>query len=490
MNIVDPILYQCRMRPSVAAICCPGTKQNLISYGRLERYINNIGRQALAVGIARGQLVAIMVTDKIFHAAILLGLTRIGVVTMSARHEKMPKELNVDVVITDAPHPFENVKRVILADMSWTAGDGKPLPDESVYRAAPDDICRIMLTSGTTGEAKGVGFSHKMLVDRLQHYEVAKGPGFPFCSRIYCDLGLTTAAAFRYLLYVLFKGGTIFFFGEDPVSTIQSFDLYKVQAMIASPYAMGEYLKFFDAHGEFHCGFDYVACAGGIVSKVLSERIRARLSSNLVLSYGSTEAGSVACAPAHLIADIPNAVGFVSPWITVEAVDEFGTTLAPGKPGVIRIKGPYNVTGYVGDPEESAKAFRDGWFYPGDVGYVTADKVLVILGRVDTVLNIGGDKVGPESVEEVLTAFDGIEQAAAFSVADEFGNANLWAAVVARSGFDEGALRAHCARHLAVMYVPVRIIAVDQIPRNAWGKIDRPGLEAIAAKVGSARQRG
>jgi acyl-CoA synthetase (AMP-forming)/AMP-acid ligase II len=482
MNIVDAILYQCRHRPSQVAICCPGTKTNLISYGRLERFINNIGRQALTLGIARGSVAAVMVADKIFHAAIVLGLTRVGVITVSARHEKLPKELNVDVVITDTPRQFENVKRIVVADTMWTMGDGKPIPDEAVYRNAPDDICRIMLTSGTTGEAKGVAFSHRMLIDRMQHYDVAKGPGFPFCARVYCDLGLTTAAGFRYLLYMLFKGGTIFFYGEDPISTIQSFGLYQVEAMVASPYALSEYLKFFEAHGEFDCSFAHISCAGGIVSKTLSERVRARMGANLVCCYGSTEAGSVASAPAHLIAHLPNAVGRVAPWITVEVVDSSGQPLPAGKEGVVRIRGPYNVTGYVGDPVESAKAFRDGWFYPGDVGYLTQDRVLVILGRENAVLNVGGDKVGPEAVERVLAGFQGIEQAAAFSVPDEFSNGVLWAAVVAPAGFDEAALRGHCARQLAAMYIPVRFVAVDQLPRNEFGKLDRQHLPDIAAR--------
>ena len=190
-----------------------------------------------------------------------------------------------------------------------------------------------MLTSGTTGEAKGVAFSHRMLIDRLQHYDVAKGPGFPFYSRVYCDLGMTTAAGFRHLLYMLTRGGTIFFYGEDAMTTLQTFDLYKVQAMIASPFALGEYLKFFEEHPDFHAGFEYISAAGGIVSKTLSERIRARLTPNLMCNYGSTEAGSVACAPAHLIADVPNAVGHVSPWIEVEIVDRDGTEALPSGQG-------------------------------------------------------------------------------------------------------------------------------------------------------------
>jgi acyl-coenzyme A synthetase/AMP-(fatty) acid ligase len=485
MNIVDAILYQCKHHPSVAAICSPGTKLNVISYGKLERFINNIGRQALSTGVVRGSVVAVLVADKIFHAAIVLGLMRIGVITVSARHEKLPKEINVDVAITDAPRQFENVKRVILVDMTWTMGDGKPLADEKVYRSEGDDICRIMLTSGTTGEAKGVAFSHRMLIDRMQHYDVAKGPGFPFYSRVYCDLGLTTAAGFRHLLFMLIKGGTIFFYGEDAISTIQTFDLYKVQAMIVSPFALGEYLKFFEAHGDFTCGFEHISAAGGVMSRTLSERVRARMTPNLVCCYGSTEAGSVACAPAHLIASIPNAVGHVAPWIKVEIVDRSGQPVRPGQEGVVRISGPYNVAGYVGDPGETAKAFRDGWFYPGDIGYLTEDRLLVILGRDDAVLNIGGDKVGPEGIEQVLTSFVGIEQAAAFSVEDEFGNGELWAAVVAPSGLDEVALRAHCGRHVAAMNIPVRFVTVDQLPRNEFGKLERNRLREIVPKMAS-----
>jgi acyl-CoA synthetase (AMP-forming)/AMP-acid ligase II len=83
-------------------------------------------------------------------------------------------------------------------------------------------------------------------------------------------------------------------------------------------------------------------------------------------------------------------------------------------------------------------------------------------------------------VEQVLTGFAGIEQAAAFSVADELGNGELWAAVVTPAGLDEAALRAHCARQLAAMSIPVRFVTVDQIPRNAFGKIDRTRLAELA----------
>ena len=100
------------------------------------------------------------------------------------------------------------------------------------------------------------------------------------------------------------------------------------------------------------------------------------------------------------------------------------------------------VDGYVGNPEATARAFRDGWFYPGDTGSLTADGMLIIRGREASVLNIGGDKVRPELVEEALTSFPGVEQAAVFTHKSDMDVPELWAALVCRADLDLGACRA------------------------------------------------
>jgi acyl-CoA synthetase (AMP-forming)/AMP-acid ligase II len=107
--------------------------------------------------------------------------------------------------------------------------------------------------------------------------------------------------------------------------------------------------------------------------------------------------------------------------MVVETVDDADQPLAPGKEGLIRIRGPYNVQGYVGDPGESARAFRNGWFYPGDIGSLTRSNLLIITGRQKTVMNIGGDKVKPELIENVLTSFEGIDEAGAFGFVNDYG---------------------------------------------------------------------
>jgi len=91
MNIVEPILFHCKQNPAAPAICTPGTSLNIISYGRLAQFIFNIGRRALSEALVRGQIVAILVKEDIFHAALILALTRLGIVTVSCREQNFPK---------------------------------------------------------------------------------------------------------------------------------------------------------------------------------------------------------------------------------------------------------------------------------------------------------------------------------------------------------------------------------------------------------------
>lgn len=99
--------------------------------------------------------------DDIFHTTLALGLMHIGAATVSIG-PVFPPGLRVDVVLTDTPEAFANGRaaKVVAVDLSWMAGKGVPVDERRVYNGSGDDICRIALTSGSTGEAKVVAFTH------------------------------------------------------------------------------------------------------------------------------------------------------------------------------------------------------------------------------------------------------------------------------------------------------------------------------------------
>jgi acyl-CoA synthetase (AMP-forming)/AMP-acid ligase II len=103
VNIVAPILLQCRYQPDALAICAPGTPLNMVSYGRLEKLINNVAARAASLGLAQGNVVAVVIDDPIVHAVVTLGLARLGIATLSAKSSEFPAGLRVDAVVTERP---------------------------------------------------------------------------------------------------------------------------------------------------------------------------------------------------------------------------------------------------------------------------------------------------------------------------------------------------------------------------------------------------
>lgn len=263
------------------------------------------------------------------------------------------------------------------------------------------------------------------------------------------------------------------------METLQTFALYKVQGLIASPGGLSGFLTFYDTNRDFPCSFDIILAAGSPLPDPLSQRVRARMCSNLIFYYGTTETSTIASAPAHTLTGLAGAVGYVTPDVSVKIVDDNGESVPANREGSVRVRTPVSVHGYLDDPEQAGTAFRDGYFDTGDIGCLTDENMLLISGRKKEVLNLGGDKVSPRIIEDALRAFYGIRDAAAFSVANGLGIDEVWALVVPNGRLNEEALHKHCRERLAQSHVPVRFINVADIPRNANGKVDRSRMNGI-----------
>jgi acyl-coenzyme A synthetase/AMP-(fatty) acid ligase len=478
MNIADPILFQSEIQPKAAAMCAPGSAIGLISYGRLAQFIHNIARHIRKLGLAPRQIVAVSIKDDIFQAAVMLALARLNIVTVSNYDERALSAVKIDAVITDSPAAFVKVPQLILADLSWTRGDGAALAPQE-YPQIATKICRIFLTSGSAGQPKAVALSNDIIAARINQRALVYGRRASNCLRVYCDMPLSTASGFLWLLLTLWRGGTFFFPGETFEATVDAFEEYRVQCCVASPGGLELLLKGYDRYPTLQSELELVATAGDMFPKVLSDRVRARLCSHVVTVYGSTEAGGTASAPAQLLCDRQDAVGFVVPGVTVDIMNEAGVRLPRGEEGLVAIKHPLAVDRYLGDPAATARSFHDGWFFPGDIGVVEPDNMLRIRGRRDAVINLGGDKVNPERIEAVLAGCGGLAECAVFGVHNAVGIEEMWVAVVADPKVGDEQLRTYCESHLGL--IPAGFIRVDHLPRNHMGKIERARLPALLA---------
>jgi acyl-coenzyme A synthetase/AMP-(fatty) acid ligase len=182
-----------------------------------------------------------------------------------------------------------------------------------------------------------------------------------------------------------------------------------------------------------------------------------------------------------LIEDIPGAVGFLHPGVQAQVVDEADRPLPSGAEGLLRVRTPGQALGYRNDPVATARHFRDGWFYPGDVGRITAEGLLIVTGRASDVINLGGRKVAPDIIERVLEDLPEVREAAAFGVPGQNEIVELWAAVVADGPLDARALAGHLSARLGPN-APAYLLQVSALPRNANGKLLRQELAALATR--------
>jgi acyl-CoA synthetase (AMP-forming)/AMP-acid ligase II len=261
---------------------------------------------------------------------------------------------------------------------------------------------------------------------------------------------------------------------------MQAFGLYKIEAAIVSPGGLAEFLEYYEQSPAFQCHFKLIVSGGSMLRRELGRRVRARMCSNLISAYGSTEASVVASAPAVTIEPVDGAVGYVLPGIAMEAVDPNNIRLPAGQQGLIRIRAENAVTGHHGSVH--ATTFQDGWFYPGDRGAVLSDGLLVITGRDNEVLNVGGEKVNPERIEQSLASYPGVREAAVFATVSANGVDEICAVLVSSDAVNGSAIQTHCARSLPRECVPSRFVQLPALPRNSMGKLDRKRLSQIVGQ--------
>lgn len=472
MNVVDPILHQSRWQPMVLALCAPGATVTTLTYGQLEHVIANVVRKAQGHGIGRGHLVALFIHDRMLHAVLVLALMKLGAVPVSALEATLPAELPIAASIADDSYPDAAARGMLKADVSWLKGDTTRADLDRLPQVSTSDTCRIVLTSGTTGQQKAVELSHKMVSFRLTRFAYLADGGFSNRSRMLVDLGIGTVGGFQWFMCTLCRGGTFFMAGRTAAETLRMAAAYRVEVIYSAPQTLAKYAEFIEREAPGYAPFAYAMCAGSILTSALTKRIWGRLAAQVVSTYGSTETGTATTVDARMASDIEGAVGHVIPGMKVEIVGPGGTVLAPGREGRVRLSGEAAVKGYYNDAETTRAKFDAHGFYPGDLGHMAPSGILVLTGREAGVINILGEKVTPERIEAAVAAFPGVSDTAVRLVKSAIGD-DLTCAIVWRGPENLAGLKEHLRMTLPPHFVPQTFETVTSIPRNASGKIER-----------------
>jgi fatty-acyl-CoA synthase len=205
--------------------------------------------------------------------------------------------------------------------------------------------------------------------------------------------------------------------------------------------------------------------------------------------YGSTETAPVAVYQRIGEAyDTVGSMGRVGRHTQVRVVDAAGADVGPGVPGEVLVRGAHVAGGYWNDPEATAKAFAGGWFRSGDIAEYDAGGLFWFKDRIKNVIISGGENIYPAEVERVLRELPGIREAQVIGKPDGRWGMVPVAAVVAGAGLTREAVLQHFEGRLARFKHPRDVVFLDELPRNAMGKVRLDELARIVA--GAAGEAG
>ena len=338
----------------------------------------------------------------------------------------------------------------------------------------------ILYTSGTTGSPKGAMLTHKNIYSNAR--DVADYLDFSGDDRVVATLPVFHVFALTVVVNApLIKGATIIliprFSPGDVFNTIKE----SKATIFAGVPTMYNFMNQFPNGRKEDFESVRIAISGGSSLQVallhsFEEKFDVRISEG----YGLSEASPVTCFNPLDRDRIPGSIGTNIINVENKVVNELGEEVPDGEVGELIVRGPNVMKGYYKMPEETEVALRNGWLYTGDLARRDEDGYFYIVDRKKDLVIVGGYNVYPREVEEVLFEYRDIVEAAVIGVPDmDFGEA-VHAFVVLKDGVEEDVekLEAYCAARLAKYKVPKKFEFLDELPKNATGKILRRSLSA------------
>ena len=465
----DHILLHSRTRSEQPAMIM---EDRVVTYGMLGVVIENTARRLAALDIAPGALVAVLVANPIRHLALCLALFRIGVRSISLEHSQQGLgALKFAAVLGDAEAkallgPSSHVVEVTDGWFSLEPVSGAALPESFSDEA---QICRSGLTSGTTGTPKLFDYSVGHIGRHIPAAIVDD------CRRVLDMPGLSAAWGFRAACAALATGKAVCF-ATSAFQAIRMIELFAIDCALTGTEQLVALTRLAKKTGATLSSLRTVVVGGGVPTRALLDAAAMNFCRDIRCRYGSSEFGIIAEArPADVMAH-PGLVGRIVPGIEVGVFDAQGVRCAAGQAGFIkgRLKG---------NSEEARADPARPWIDFGDVGWVTADGRLFVVGRSADIADpahAAARQISPaHEVEHLLRLEWDASDAAAIAIEDASPNTKpeIWIATVDCK--DARAEKLQAILRQRGIEATVRLFPMQSIPRGTNGKVQRAQLKSL-----------
>lgn len=491
-TLTDALRRHATERPDAPAVIY-GDLQ--VSWQALEQRVIRLAAWLAEAGVGPGTVVALVMKNSPAFIDLTFSVSYLGGVLLPLNYRLSGDEIayisadaEAALMFVDAEFDTRTetipVRRIVVtpdlqSELRSLSGRGPSVPPPGPR--APDDLFRLMYTSGTTDRPKGVIHSYGNLAWKAadQISDLGLGPDDRLCitGPLY-HVGASDLPG----LSVLIAGGSVSLIREfSPDAVLTTIERDRVTGIWMAPVMTSRVLDRAAAGTWDLTSLRW--CTGG-GDRTPEARIRqfnqVFPNARYIDSYGLTEtcSGDTTMVAGMELAKI-GSVGRPLAHVEIEIRDEDGTPLPAETSGEICIRGPKVTAGYWKNPERTAAAFwPNGWFRSGDVGYVDTDGYLYLVDRRKDLIISGGENISPSEVERVVRALPQVDDVAVVARVDADWGERPVAFVVTRPGtiLDHATLADHCRRHLAGFKVPKELHLLDELPRNPSGKVLRRAL--------------
>jgi fatty-acyl-CoA synthase len=471
------------------------------TYAELDATVNRTANALTARGVRQGDRIALFSHNSHGFVVASLALAKLGAIMVPINFMFGPDEVGYILEHSGASGVIVEDALVGVVQRAGTPpgvrcaiGDApegwEPFDDlmafakasEPVVTIGDDDPLALSYTSGTESRPKGAKLTSRSLIAQFvscmvdgemtrDDIEVHPMPLF-HCAQLYC-----------FLMPSLYLGATnIVLPGADPASILSAIETERATKLFCPPTVWIGVLR----HPEFghrdvsslRKGYYGASAMPVEILREIAERLPAVRLFNF---YGQTEMSPMATLlrPQDQLRKAGSA-GKPSINVETRVVDDNDEPVPTGEVGEIVHRSPHAMLGYWNDPEKTAEVFRNGWFHSGDLGVIDADGYLSVVDRKKDMIKTGGENVASREVEETIYAHPAVQEVAIFGISHPRWIEAVTAAVVLRDGEEltEADVVAFCRERLAGFKVPKYIVLVDDLPKNASGKILKRELRA------------
>ena len=486
-----------RYRPHHVAVIAPAGERDVrLTWREFDRYVNRWANALAAQRVARGERVATVLGNSLALLATYWACAKLGAAIVplspllnasgltSLLADAKPRVVlgaSDQVAMLDTARRAGAAPAWVLVDPSPSDAPAGWLSFAALREAAPEaapgvrveagDLATVMYTSGTTGMPKGICHTHFI---RAMYAALLSNAWRMAPESVVLHSGAIVFNGAMVTMFPAFMNGATYVLHRafDAEAFIDTVERERVTHTMLVP---AQIIAILDARGFDPARLTSLECIlslGAPLHVEHKERLLRLLPDRFYELYGLTE-GFVTILDRDDAKRKAGSVGVPPPFFEMRIVGDDGRELAPGGVGEIVGRGPITMPGYLGRPDLTAAALRDGWLYTGDLGYIDEDGFLFLVDRKKDMIDSGGVKVYPKDVEEVVARHPDVREVAVFGIPhDKWGETPV-AAVVLKAGanVDAATLRDWINARVAARYQRVeRVIVMDDFPRNAAGK--------------------